>query len=174
MKTVRICFVLCFALPVARAAAVPDSPTQLAAERVANENARVAAKQGNVTLAEQLLTGVNRSQPNTSWWHVETAQRLIHLAHDMPHRATGSIVPAIVSRTLEHLTQAESLTPVTRQKAAIKALAGMVHENFRGDHAAALASYRVAAQLAPENQTATRAADRLQRITDNVAARSRK
>lgn len=174
MNPLRALLILFVGAAVSLAAASPDSPGQLTAERTANANARAAARQGNVTLAEQLLSAVNRSTPNTAWWYFEIAQRLVHLAHDLPYQNNGTVIPAVVNRALQHLAQAESLTTVPRQRAAIKAFAGMVQEQFRGDHAAALASYRAASQLSPENQVAARAADRLQRTVDTVAARTRK
>lgn len=176
MKTTFLFLLAATVISIGSAAeSVPASPAQLAAERLAVQNSRSAAQRDDPVTAEQLLTAVNRAQPNTSWWHVETAQRLLQLAHDVPREGRrGNSIPAIVGSALQHLAKAETLTSDPRQKASIKSLAALIHERFRGDHVAALASYRAAAVLAADNPMAGKNAERLQRLADNQAAKPRK
>lgn len=161
-------------MAVATAAETRTTPAQREAERLAVQNARLAAQRNDPATAEQLLTAFNRAQPSTSWWHLETAQRLIQLAHDVPREGPrGNAIPAIVNSALQHLATADSLATDAQHKASIKAFAGLIHERFRGDHAAARASYQAAA-LAPDNAIASRNAARLQRLADNQIARTKK
>jgi hypothetical protein len=173
MKAPLFISVLFITASIAFAAGTSDTAAQLAAERLAVENARTAAQQNDPATAELLLASVNRSQPNTTWWHVETAQRLIQLAHGVRASRTSAL-PVLVTRALEHLVQAEALTADPRQKATARSLAGLVYERFRGDHAAALTSYRAAVQLDPASPEPRRAAERLERTADIVNARSRR
>lgn len=176
MKTTFLPLIAAALIMVARAAdGIPATSVQLAAERLAVENARTAARHDDAVTAEQLLTSINRAQPDTSWWHLETAQRLIQLAHDVPREGPrGNAIPLIVSSALQHLTAAENLTADTRHKASIKSFAGLIQERFLGNHAAALASYQAAANLAGDNMIAVENAARLQRLAENQAARTNK
>lgn len=115
-----------------------------------------------------------RASLNTPWWHFEMAQRLIHLAHDVPREGRSNVISTIVARALQHLATAETLTNDPRQKASIKAFTGRIQERFVGNHAAAIASYRAAVAFSPEHAQAKAAADRLQRVEDKLAAKARK
>lgn len=175
MKMTLRFLLVAVAMATARADSIPATPAQVAAERLAVQNARAAAQRNDAFTAEQLLTAVNRAQANTSWWHLETAQRLIQLAHDVPREGPrGTALPAIVNSALQHLTTAESLTTEARHKSSIKSFVGLIQERFLGDHAAALASYQAAANLAADNSIAARNVARLQRLTATQAARAKK
>jgi hypothetical protein len=81
---------------------------------------------------------------------------------------------ALATEILQELNEADvrgrSASDVHLQAQA-KATAGFVHENFRGDIAAALASYRAAVQLKPSDKAAQEALDRLQRADAMLRAR---
>jgi hypothetical protein len=159
-------------ISIARAAeGTPATPAQLAAEGVAVQSARAAAQRNDPAAAEQLLTAANRAHPDTSWWHFETAQRLIQLAHDVPREGPrGNAIPALVTSALQHLAMAENATSDARHKSSIQSFAGLIYERFRGDHASALASYQAAVNLAADNPLAAKHAERLQRLAANQAA----
>lgn len=168
-------FVLILLAGSALRAADAVQTTQLATARTTVAAAQAAARRDDVAAAEQLLTTMNHSTPNSSAWHVETAQRIIQLVHDLPrHGSAGRSLSALSSRALEHLARAETLATQPHERSSIKALAGLIHERFRGDHAAALTSYRAAADLNRENAIAAKAADRLQRVATLAAAQTRK
>lgn len=175
MKTILLSLLaITFASQTRAADSVISSTAQLAAERSAVANASQAAKRDDAATAEQFLLSVNRARPESASWHLESAQRLIQLAHDVPREGRTRVIPAFVESALQHLARADLLATNARQKAAIRSFTGLVYERFRGDHPAALASYRAAAALAPDNVLAVRAAERLQRTTDNLTARAHK
>ena len=161
-------------LPIVAFAAegIPATAAQLASERLSANQARDAAKRDDAATAEQLLTALNRAPANTSWWHVETAQRLIQLAYDVPREGRSNVIPQIVARALQHLSTANSLAGSAAQKASIQVLAGRIQERYLGDHVAALASYRAAQVLAPDNPQASREAARLGTMTAHAATRA--
>lgn len=124
---------------------------KLASQRAAFAEAKEAAKAGSVAGAEQALLRLNKNKPATRSWHVETAQRFIHLATDSARDGHSDAVPALAARALQHLAEAERFSREDRQRAPIKSLAGFIHERLLGDNEAAKASYRTAAALDPQN-----------------------
>lgn len=167
MKTFIILVILCAgAGRLVAAAAIPPTPIA-----VALENAKTTAKRGDAAGAEQHLLSANHAPAGTFDWQIESAQRLMRLAYSLPREGSMVAVPALIASMLQHLAVAENLAPDARRKAVAQALAGNVHENFRGDRAAAQASYRAAALLAPDDPNAARAADRLQRLDDHLRSR---
>jgi hypothetical protein len=137
------------------------------------DGAKAAAKRNDALATEQALIQATNAAPNSVSWHIEVAQRLIQVAYDVPREGRSDIIPNLIARALQYLTQAETLTTDVRLRSSIKALAGMIHERFRGDHASALASYRAASQLSPDNPSAKYQADRLQRLDDNMKRKGR-
>lgn len=180
MNKCFISFLSPFALIASMAIGAEPLPTatataQLAAERATVRSAHDAARRDDPIATEQFIVSMNKSTLNSSAWHVETAQRLIQLAHDVPRQGPrGKAIPALVASALQHLNQAEGLTTNARERASIKALAGLIHERYLGDHTAALTNYRAAAVLAPENAIAVKAAARLQRTAEVTASRAKK
>jgi len=139
-------------------------------EETAIRNARDLARQHNAAGAEAQLVLANDAQPNSADWHVQAAQRLMWLAHDTPQQtAVTDVSPQLAASALQHLRQADALTQDAQKKANIKTLIGLLQERYFGDHAAALASYQAAVQLAPDHPQAKRRADRLQRMEAHTA-----
>ena len=103
---------------------------ELAAYRAGVGNARKLAMANNVAGAEQALTAVNKSKPNTASWHMETAQRLMQTAEYLRREAKPAAVPALAASALNHLTQADGLTKDVRDRAAAKCLVGLFRSAF--------------------------------------------
>ena len=100
--------------------------------------------------AEQRLSGLNRSRAGTAEWHLEIAQRLIHLATDLATEAKTASVRPIAERALHNTVLAERLAQKPDLRAAAKTMTGFIQDRFLGDRRAALLSYREAAQLSPK------------------------
>jgi hypothetical protein len=131
------------------------------------------AKSGNLVAAEAALTALNKAKPNTAAWHIETSQRLTQTAEQLARSGKPTNVSALANSALKHLVDAEALTTDVRKKATMKSLAGFIHERYLGNPTAAQASYRAAAQLSPATAgRAQEAADRLQRIDENLRVKS--
>jgi len=146
------------------------SVANLTDNRKSMDDAKTLAQGNNLAAAEQTLTALNRTKPNTAAWHMETAQRLMQTAEQLAREAHPANVAALVASALSHLDQADALTKDARVRAAAKTLAGFIHERYRADPAAALASYQAAVQLAPDSKNAAEAADRMQKTVAKTNA----
>lgn len=158
---------------MARAAedqSAPSADGGVTADSRAIAEAYAAALANDAATAEQLLVRVNRAPVGTAAWHVETAQRLMQMAYDVPRQGRTTIGPEITARALRHLADAEPIARDAQERASVFALAGLIQERFVGDHAAAIASYRAAAQLNPEHPRARASADRLEQARAAVTA----
>lgn len=163
MKIVFHLLVLGFAsaghLPGAAADSSAKSPLptvkpDIAAARTSVERAKIAAKDGNASAVERELTPLIRAKPETAAWHMEAAQRLVHVADDLAREAQRQHVAALAQRALQHLARADELAKDARVRAAGRTLAGFVHERYLGDAAAAIDHYEAARQLSPERTSA--------------------
>ena len=143
----------------------------LALYRAGVDNAKTLAKGNNVAGAEQALTALNKTKPNTAAWHIETAQRLMNTAEQLAREAKPAAIPALAASALQHLTQADSLAKDARTRASAKSLAGYIQERYLGNRAAALTAYQSAAQLAPASVKAKESVARLQQTDDNLKAK---
>lgn len=99
--------------------------------------------------AEAALAPLLRSRRNTDGWHLEMAQRLMHLAEGLARDGQFTRVPALSSRALEHVAAALQRTNDPSRLAAAHAFAGRVHEKFTGDRQAAITSYQAALSHRP-------------------------
>jgi tetratricopeptide (TPR) repeat protein len=152
--------------------AVPPVPLDAVVVRETIENAKAAAKSGNVTQAEQAIVALNRAKPDTSAYSMETAQRLLGLAEQLAREGQTEKANALASRALQNLTQAETRAKNAAGQAQAKTLAGMIYERYLGDSAAALSAYQTAAQLSPDTATqAQEMAERLKQADDIVKAK---
>ncbi len=150
----------------------PITPAQRQEKyRVAIANARTLAVTNNVEAAEQEIVAASQRPPNSAGWHMETAQRLLQVAEAVARAAKPAGTPALASRAVFHLTQAEQLSRDPRAKAAARSLIGFVQERYLADRAAALASHRAASQLAPKSARARETVERLERTDETLRAR---
>jgi methylmalonyl-CoA mutase cobalamin-binding subunit len=140
--------------------------------RQLSDRAIAVARNGDIASAEQVLSSLNRSKPNTADWHLETSQRLVQMAERLQREARPAVVSSITARILTQLESAERLASDGRSRADALHFAGFVHERFNGDLTAALASYRAAARYQPDSP-AKEAADRLERAMNNVNSRAK-
>jgi hypothetical protein len=138
------------------------------------DEAKTLAKGNNVAAAETALISLNASQTNTAAWHIETFQRLLQVADQLSREGNKSSVTAMVNQSLSRLEQASVASRTERDvraEAQAKALIGFVHERYRGDAPAAIASYRSALQLDPDDKATKEALERLQRKSAVLEAR---
>lgn len=132
--------------------------------RLKTDEARTLARASNAAGAETVLITLNRAKPNTAWWHLETAQRLLGTAEQLAREAKPASISALLASALSHLAQADTPGTDARLRAAAKTLAGFIHERYLADRKSAVASYQSAAQLSPATATAAKeAVDRLQK-----------
>jgi hypothetical protein len=134
---------------------------ELETARTGMSRAQDLAHGNSVVATEQALVALNRTKPNSAAWHMETAQRIIQIVEQLSRSGKLASLPALADSALKHLTQAETLAKDARIKAAAQELAGFVHERFRGNREAALASYEAAVKLSPGSGRASEAAGRL-------------
>jgi hypothetical protein len=136
------------------------------------EDAKTAARLGNVVQAEQAVNTLNRAKPGTAAYFMASAQRLLELAEQISLEGRTDKVAPLASRALQNLAQAETYAKTAAVQAQAKTLAGMIYERYFGDTDSALASYKAASQLSPGTaDRAQEAAERLKRSDDNVKAR---
>jgi hypothetical protein len=142
--------------------------------RKANAEAKALINGNNINGAEEKLVVLNASKVDTSAWHFETAQRLVHLAEEMSREGNRSGVNALINQSLVRLEQAALVGRAEREskaEASAKTLAGRLHERYRGDITAALASYRSALLIDPNDAGAKEALQRLERASAMLQAR---
>jgi hypothetical protein len=130
---------------------VGNTNANVAAHRQAFNAAKGLAKQNNVLGAEQALLQLNRSTPNTADWYLESAGRVLEMAQVLAADGTKSASAALVQSALAHLAQAERTASDAMSRASAKMMLGHIQERYLGDLVSALASYRAAAQLAPNS-----------------------
>jgi hypothetical protein len=124
----------------------------LAAHRATIVQAKAYAKANNAAAAEQALAPLLRAQPGTADWHLQMAQRLIHIATDLAREAQPKAVELASWRALQQVEAGVRSTTDARRLAAAHGLAGSIHERFTGDGEAAVRSYEAALRHAPESQ----------------------
>jgi hypothetical protein len=155
-------------------AAKPDHVDQaqdLVAFRTGMTNAKSLAAANNLTGAEQALISLNKARPNTAAWYIDTAQRLMQTAEQLARDAKPASIPALATRALQLLSQAEIAAKTTRTRAAAKALAGFIQERYLANRSAALTAYQGAVVLAPSSPAAKEAVARLQQTEANLQTR---
>lgn len=149
------------------------SPLGAQASRAAIDSAKTLAKSNDLGAAEQALTKVSAFQANTPDWHVETTQKLVAVAHELSRDGATSpaTITALANKSLQHLSQVETGSTDSRVKANAKAMAGFIQQRYVGDPAAALASYRAALALSPNDKSIKENLDRLEKSDAILRAR---
>ncbi len=168
-------------LSLAQPSNAANPPGQVASASAQNPSfamleAKALASVGNVVGAEQRLILLNGAAPNTPGWYLETSQRLIHLGGNL-RRESPNRVAAVMNQALRRLSEADSAAGSAgdrRAQANAKALTAFIHERYRGDRASALASYRAALQLDPNDRSSQEAVERLQLSEAILRARTKK
>lgn len=127
--------------------------------------------------AEEFLTATSPFEAESIDWHFDAAHRWLDLAHELSLDREGrKSIPAAAGESLRHLNQAAAKG---RERGSIPAqlaanrTAAYVHERFRGDPAAAIASYRAALALQPDDEGAREGLNRLEKSLANLQARVR-
>ncbi len=145
----------------------PVSGPDLTVERGKVSDAKVLAKSGNVAAAETAVATLNRAKPNTTEWHLETAQRLVQTAEQLARDGDGAQVEKLVRRALQQLSQAMAKAKDDASRAAVRSLEGFLQERYLADNDAAAMAYEAAAKLAPaEAKGAGEAAERLKQTKE--------
>ncbi|MBI5693765.1 MAG: hypothetical protein HZC55_27135 [Verrucomicrobia bacterium] len=153
-----------------------DGLTRTADFRRATVEAKDLARMQDIDGAERKLTTLNVTETGTMEWHRETAGRLIRVADELVREGARGQGAALANRTLQRLADCVTLAKRCgdkRSEADAKALAGWIHERYRGNIRTALAVYRDAAELAPEDRSVKEALDRLQQAEAMLNARVR-
>jgi hypothetical protein len=143
--------------------------------RVTGE-AKELARIQDIDGAERKLKSLNATEADSMEWHRETAGRLIRVADDLVREGARGQGAALATRTLQRLADCVTLAKRRgdkRGEADAKAIAGWIHERYRGDTRTALASYREAAILAPDDRSVKESLDRLQQAEAILNARLR-
>jgi hypothetical protein len=135
------------------------------------DDAKTFAKSGNVAAVEQALTQSSAFKTNSTEWHLETTQKLIQTAHELARDGNSSSVNAIALQSLQHLDQVALTAKNANDKSRAKATAGFVYERFIGDPTSAIASYKAAVQLNPNDKASQEALQRLQDADANLRAK---
>lgn len=141
---------------------IERTPVNVTAERTALGTARTLAKANNTAAAEQALVALNRAKAGTSGYHRESASRLLQLAGDLSREAALTPSRTFVARAQEHLTEAIRLARKPEELSIAHMTLGYLHERYRGDLTAALASYQAALRAMPKSTAAQEAVQRLQ------------
>jgi len=155
----------------------PEKLTSRGNAKDVSAEAKVLAKAKNPRAAEEKLAELNASPPASARWHIETSQRLMRLADDLARDGARDAVPALVAQALQRLNDAEAAARGAndvKAQANARATAGHLHERYRGDTAAALASYQAALQLDPTDKGTREALERLQQSDAVLKARFEK
>lgn len=147
-----------------------------ALQSAALAKARDKVRSGDLAAAGDFLTATNPFQAGTSQWHMDAAQRWLALAEDFSKGPDRQRTPTVVTRTLQHLDEAAELarrSGDTRGQADAKSTTGFLHERYRGDPNSAIASYKAALQLQPNDRGIREALTRLEKSLAILQARAR-
>jgi len=139
------------------------------------EEANVQIKAGNASGASARLSLVNVTKPDSTEWHLETTGRLMELAARLSRTGKTADTKTVVTESLKQLDSAERVAKSagdTVGQARAKSAAARIHERYRGDSVAALASYQSALELNPQDQGTKEAYERLKRSYENAQARA--
>jgi hypothetical protein len=138
-----------------RESAVDDMlPSLPAPEVVVNvlKESRERFAQGDFDGAEKLLQSINRQQPGTLGWELETVHHLIRAGFAFNSRGEAALASKIGQRAMKLLAKAGRETGHERSRMAnLKELTAVIQERLLGDGAGAHASYAEAVDLSPES-----------------------
>ena len=140
-------------------------------------DAKARVKSGDVAGAVQKLSLVNVAKADTADWHLETTQHCMQLAGQLSREGNIRDSKAVVTESLKQLDQAVALAKAatdTSGQARAHASAAVIHERYRGDPVASIASYQAALLANPDDTGAKEAVERLQRSYENRLARAKK
>lgn len=161
--------------------AVSPDQSKAAAREAALPNqmadAKGQAKKGNTEGAVRTLAALNLSQANSAEWHLETTQNLIRFAGELSREGSVRDSKTMVAESLRQLNEATRLAQVAKDRSAearAHAAAAAIHQRYRGDPVAAMASLEAAVQANPDDTAAKEALERLQRSYANLVARGKK
>lgn len=138
--------------------------------------ARSRLKGNDPAGAEEYLTASNPFEPNTAYWSLDAARAWLLLADELSKESDRAGIAAAVARTLELLTVAYGQARqagLGRMQASAKTAEAVVHERYRGDPNAAIASYRAALALQPDDLMTQETLGRLERSLAILQARGK-
>ena len=164
------------------AASAPSDLVKVRTEKVRTisehlSEAKTQVKNGDTVGAARTLALANLCEADTAAWHIETTQRLMQVAGHLSREGNARDAKTVVTESLRQLEQAASLAKTGRDSAAearAHLAAGAIHDRFRGDPVAAIASYEAALRANPSDAGAKEALERLQKSYANLLARGKK
>lgn len=164
------------------AVSVPSDPVKVRLDQVRTtpelvSEAKTQVKSGDTVGAARKLALANLSQADTAAWHLETTQRLMQVAGQLSREGNVRDTKTVVTESLRQLDQAASLAKTGKDSAGearAHLAAGAIHDRFRGDPVAAIASYEAALRANPADAGAKEALERLKKSYANLLARGKK
>ncbi len=142
--------------------------------QAANQRAKQRILADDLAGATEAIEAAIPYERDTAAWHLDAARQWSAVADDLSRGALATKNADSIARTLSHLDQAAAQAQQKgdkRTQAAAKAAAAHIHERFRGDPAAALAGYRAALTLQPDDAMSRESLDRLERSLAILQAR---
>lgn len=150
-------------------------PDQVNSQAKALEDVRASAARGEVSGISAKLAAFNQAKPDTAEWHLETTHQLLDLAEGFSRSGKRASSDALVGEALKALSASEAAARTAGDKAGearAKGATARVQDRYQGDPVSALANYRAALELAPNDAGLKEAYDRLDRSYQNILARS--
>lgn len=145
---------------------------------VAHSESRAAARDlfeaGQDSEAVAMLSSTNARPTGTAGWHCETAARLLQMAWRFSSEGKTELADRVARLAIGQTEDALSNAGERENELAADGLltAALIQERFFGDFEAAKESCRLAATLAPNNESSRQTLDRLERAERQSGARS--
>ncbi len=152
-------------------------PDQVLTSQQLVGDTKALVKGGDPVGAARKLATLNVAQADSAAWHRETTQRLVHLAGQLSREGSAREAKTLVTEALRQLDQAVLKAKTGKDgsgEARAHLAAGTIHDRFRGDPVAAIASYESAVRANPADAAAKEALERLQKSYANLLARGKK
>lgn len=133
-----------------------------AAKRLAMTDSQVLFAVADYDNGELVLLGSNRAKAGTAQWEVESASRLIRMAHVLAAQGRAKASAELVRRALGHLDKVGTDAD-DGVRGNAEELLGCIHERFGGNAEKARLAYRNALRLNPGAVQVKEALERLNR-----------
>jgi hypothetical protein len=167
-------FLLALSLPFSGHGQSERPLQDLAAARSASQAAaRDLFEAGQHSEAVAMLSSTNARPTGTAGWHCETAAKLLQMAWRFSSEGKTELADRVALLAIGQTEDALNNAGERENELAADALltAALIQERFFGDFEAAKESCRLAATLAPNNESSRQTLDRLERAERQSVAR---